>query len=226
MTRVSLYLCSFFLLAACSIAQPDPPAEIMLTAPPPVVRSIPVMDDVALGLSQQLDGWIVSSEVPDYLVEEYVHHIEHELAEKGQVRTHDEMVTVVHRRLAANELYIYKALSRAWIAIDFSSLHAGEKAPDRQAVFNSARYAAESLSGEEGVTDVRHTVSSVAVYGADIAFRLDAAFNSHEEPRKFSGIIGFARPYWFYVYYTDELTDPADFSDIDKLLESLTLSRM
>jgi hypothetical protein len=210
---------------ACAVAQPVPPAEIELTVPPPVIRTIPVTDDISIGLSQQLDGWLVTSEAPDYLVEEFAHHIEHELAEKGQTRTHEEVVAVVHKRLASNELYIYKESSRAWIAIDFSALQEGEKVPGRQAVYNSARYAADSLSGEEGVSDVQHTVSSVSVYGADTAFRLDAAFASHGEPRKFSGIIGFANPYWFYVYYTDELNDPADFSDIDKLLDSLTLSR-
>lgn len=225
MPRVLLSISLLFFLAACAVSQPVPPAQMQATTPPPVTRVLPVMDDVAIGVSQSLDGWIINSEVPDFLLEEFVHHIEHELADKGQARTRDEMIAVVRKRVAANELYIYKPQSRAWVAVDFSALHEGEKAPGRQAVYNSARFAAESLAGEEGVMDVQHTVSSVVVYGADVAFRLDATFTLHGEPRKFSGIIGFANPYWIYVYYTDELKDPADYMVMDKLLATMTLRR-
>lgn len=224
MRRLSFLIPVLLFMTACTtIRTVQPPPVVSVTTPPLVVETIQVTDKFSLGLGVKLSGWVISKEIPDFLLEEFAHHIEHELAEKGLTRSHDEMIAIARKRLASNELYLFNPVSQAWIAVDFSALHNGEQAPDRQSVYNSARYAADSLYGEEGVTDMTHKVSSVGFYGADYAFRLDADFLSHKELKKFSGIVGFADTYWIYIYYTDRLAEAGDYPLIDTLLNSLTL---
>ncbi len=222
------YLCLFpvlLILSACATMQPPPPPPVTSSEPPPVVRSVAVTEDISLGFNMSLEGWEVDEEAPAFLLDEFVHHIEHELEDMGQVRTQEEMLAVARKRLEANELYIFDVQSRSYIMVDFSQLHNGEKAPSRQAVYNSARYASESLAGEEGVSEVRAEVDSVAVAGAEDAFRLDADYLLHGEERKFAGVIGFADPYWFFIYYTDTLAEPGQYPAIDNLLDNLTIIR-
>ncbi len=221
MRKILLLIAIAFVLASCSTVPPP----VVLSPPSAVVEVVEVTPDVSVGFSQKLDGWVVSADVPAYLLEETAHHIEHELKHKGITRSHDEIRDIALKRLAANELFIYNASSRAWIVIDFSPLREGEEPPSRQAVYNSARYAADSLAGEEGVSDVKHKVTAVALQSAEHAFRLDADYLSHGEKRKFVGIIGFANPYWVFVYYTDELRDPGDYMFVDAVLSSMTIVR-
>ncbi|PLX80359.1 MAG: hypothetical protein C0615_01140 [Desulfuromonas sp.] len=221
---LSFLLPSLFLLSACGHFQQTMPPLPQAAEQLPVVDRLQIADDIVIGLSYRLDRWQSESEAPDFLIEEFVHHIEHELAEKGLVRSEEEKIAVARKRLAANELFIFRSESGAWVSIDFSRLREGERAPDRRAVFNSAGYAAESLAGEEGVAALDYRVSAVRLPGAAYAFRLDADYLLHEEPHKFSGLIAFANPYWFYVYYNDPLTDREDFTDIDRMLRTLQVT--
>lgn len=223
MRYLSIVLPFALLLVSCKATQPPPPPAPVDATAPPVIRSVEVNRDVALGLNTLLEGWTVSSDIPEFLLEEFAHHLEHELEARGLSRTDEEMREVARQRLDANEVFIFNPSSRSYIMVDFSKLRDSEKAPSRQSVFDSARYAADSLSTEEGVSDMTSEVSSVHVEGADYAFRLDADFQSHGNSRKFSGVVGFADPYWFFVYYTDTLAGPGDYATIDNLLDNLTI---
>jgi hypothetical protein len=170
------------------------------------------------------DRWSITREAPSFLVEEIAEHLEHELLAQGKKVEPAALRAAAQKRLAANEAYIVNPTSGAYLAIDFSPLREGEAAPGKKAIAASARYAGEGLVDEEGATEVSQKSSKTELQGASVAYRVDASFRMHDEPRKFIGIIGFRKPYWFYLYYTDPLRDAADAREMEQILQSIVLS--
>jgi len=130
---------------------------------------------------------------------------------------------LARRRLGANELFIFNPDSGAVLTIDFSPLRGGEKAPEDGTVASSARYAGESLESEEGVDGVETKTDKVHVPGADYAHQIQASYRQRGKPLKFTGIIGFVDPYWFYLYYKDPLRNTSDAEDMRRILDSIVL---
>jgi len=186
-------------------------------------ETLRVAPGVALQYTLPAAHWKVALEAPEFLLEETAEHLEHELAAQGKHLDASALQAAARKRLAANEAYIFNPDSGAYLAIDFSALRDGEKAPGRGAIAESARLAGESLESEEGTRDVRHDYRKAAVAGAEVAYRVDATFRHHDEPRRFIGIIGFRSPYWFYLYYTDPQRDAADVGEMEEILRTLIL---
>ncbi len=192
--------------------------------PPQVNRTVEISPGLSLGVYLPSDRWTMTSEIPEFLVEDRAEHIEHELAEKGQKVSRDQLLDAARKRLAANELFIFNPASKASMEIDFSPLKDGEAAPSRRTVAASARYAGDSLSQEEGVSEARFSDRKADVFGARDAYRLDADYKHHDEKTRFLGIVGFAAPYWFYAYYTDHLAVPSDHQEMDRIVRSLLIT--
>lgn len=187
-------------------------------------ETLELVPGLALKVELPGDRWLVSREAPPFLVEETAEHLEHELLAQGKKVDPSQLEAVAKKRLAANEAYIVNRASKAYLTIDFSPLREGETAPGKKAVAASARYAGEGLVDEEGATEVRQKSSKTELQGAEVAYRVDASFRMHDEPRKFIGIVGFRAPYWFYLYYTDPLRDAADIREMEEILQTLVLS--
>ncbi len=168
--------------------------------------------------------WRISQTPPELLVEETAEHLEHEMAEKGQQVDPERLRDHARERLGANELFIFNPESGSNLMVDVSALGEGEAAPSKRAIQTSARYAGESLSSEEGVSNVTSEVNRVRLEGVRAAFRLDASYLQHEEPRTFVGIIGFADPYWVFIYYTDHRTDSADLPEAEEIFRSMRIT--
>ncbi|BCR04823.1 hypothetical protein DESUT3_18920 [Desulfuromonas versatilis] len=209
LTRLQMAVLALFLVVGCT------------AAPPRVDRTVDVGSGLKLGLALPSERWVVQSTVPDFLVEERAEHLEHELAEKGKQVSREDLLNLSRKRLSANELFVFNPQTRAVLEVDFSPLDKGESAPSRGTVANSARFAGESLSQEEGVTQASADVAKTRVYGAMAAYRLDAAYQHHGHSTRFVGVVGFADPCWFYLYYTDPLADAADLQEMDSLLRNL-----
>lgn len=182
--------------------------------------------DRNLSLRLDLPGgkWQLTREAPGFLVEETVEHLRHELAEKKQTVAPEKVQEAARKRLAANEAYLCQAESGACLAIDFSPLRPGEAPPSAKAVRASARYAAEGLADEEGISGLKQKVREVSLPGASAAYRIDASYRQHGEERTFTGIVGFAHPYWFYLYFTDPLRDRADAAAMEHTLKSAAVT--
>lgn len=180
--------------------------------------------DLTVDFTLPGDRWVMTREAPAFLLEETVEHLEHELAAQGKHPDSDALKRAAEKRLAANEAYLCNPASHACMVIDFSPLREGEEAPGKRAIAASARYAGEGLEDEEGLSEVRQKNGSTRVKGADAAYRIDATFRSHGEPRRFLGIVGFRAPYWFYFYYTDPLKDLNDYGEMEAILGTFTLS--
>lgn len=187
-------------------------------------ETLQLVPGVVLKVELPSDRWSISREAPPFLVEEIAEHLEHELLAQGKKVDPAALQEAAQKRLAANEAYIVNAASGAYLAIDFSALREGEAAPGKKAIAASAKYAGEGLVDEEGATEVRQKSSKTELRGAEFAYRVDASFRMHDEPRKFIGIVGFRAPYWFYLYYTDPLRDGGDIREMEQILQTLALS--
>jgi hypothetical protein len=169
------------------------------------------------------EGWSLHLEPPDALVKEMAIHVAHEPAAANA--TTEQIESVTRKRMAANEATVYHAASGVHLDIDFSPLDQGQSAPSSQTLRNSAKYAAQSLEGEEDVADVVWDVTSVKINGAREAFQLAADYKQHDGPMKFLGIIGYVEGYWFFLYYTDPGKDSGTFGEMQTMLEQLVVRR-
>ncbi len=169
------------------------------------------------------EHWLLFREAPAFLVDETMEHLGHELAGQGKSPGEEALRQAALKRLAANEAFLCNPASRACLVVDFSPLREGEEAPSRRAVAASARYAGEGLADEEGIADLQQKSEKYRLEGAETAYRIDASFRQHGEPRRFIGIVGFRQPCWFYLYYTDPLNEPKDYSEMEVVLDSLVL---
>lgn len=195
---------AFIILIAALLALPVYAVEIDVTDS--------LVFEIELG-----EGWTLHREPPEALVKEIASHVAHEAAAANA--TVEQIDRVARQRLAANEAIVYHAASGAYLSIDFSSLDPGQSPPSAKTLRNSARYAAESLAGEDDVSDVVWEVTPRQVKGAGEAFQLAADYRQHDLPMKFLGIIGYLEGYWFFLYYTDPGKDPATFAAMQGMLE-------
>jgi hypothetical protein len=169
------------------------------------------------------EGWTLHLEPPDALVKEMALHVAHEPAAANA--TAEQIEKVTRKRMEANEATVYHAASGAHLDIDFSALDQGQSAPGSQTLRNSAKYAAQSLEGEEDVADVVWEVTEIKINGAREAFQLAADYKKHDSPVKFIGIIGYVEGYWFFLYYTGPGKDSATFGEMQTMLEQLVIRR-
>jgi hypothetical protein len=169
------------------------------------------------------DGWKWVKTPPQELLEEMAEHIGHEAEEKGYSPSQGQLLDAARKRLKANEVLLYNHQSKAHMSLDLSRLRQGEKAPSKKSIKLSAKGAGESLEQEEGVTKHQGKSKEFKVDGAWYAYRYDADYMHHDEKMRFSGVIGFSSPYWFYFYYTDHLNDPDDRTKADQIFQSIRI---
>lgn len=168
-------------------------------------------------------GWVSSPEPPDFLINEMAEHIEHDALAKGHHPSPEQLQQAARKRFEENEVLLYNPQTYSFLSIDFSSLRQGEKPPSHNSIKLSTRYAGESLSNEEGVTDFSSDSSSINIRGAWYAHRLDSRYKHHDKPMAFIGVVGFTSPYWFYFYYTDYLGNESDRKDAEKILQTIRI---
>ena len=168
-------------------------------------------------------GWVSNPKPPQYLVDEMAEHISHDAAAKGRYPSKDQVQKIALERFGENEALLFNPQSHAYISLDFSPLRQGERPPSQQSITLSARYAGESLGQDEGVTDITTEDSNAEIFGAWYAQRFDSRYKHHDQAMAFTGIVGFASPYWFYFYYTDYLKDPMDRKAVEKILKSIRI---
>jgi len=196
---------------------------LFLPALSPAV-SIPVDDRLQLDFTLAGERWVFSREAPDFLVEKTVGEIRDELLKQKKDPGEEAILTAARKRIAANEGFIFNPRTRAYLLIDFSPLRPGEDPPSSKTVALSARYAGEGLLEEEGFSEVTQKSAASSLSGAETAFRIDARYRRLGKPEVFVGIVGFAPPCWFYLYYTDPLADPGDLAEMEGVLRSMKVS--
>jgi hypothetical protein len=166
--------------------------------------------------------WTVSREPVPALVEHIAEHLQEEAAEKGRALPQEQAQTAARQRLQANELFVFNQESGAHLLVSFEALREGEKAPSAKAIAQSAKYAAEGVT-DEGWTDVTERQAATAVKGAQLAQWFEIGYTHEGQRSVFMGIVGFARPYWFWLYANDHQRSPDDRAVLEKLLRELEI---
>jgi len=168
-------------------------------------------------------GWVSNLDPPQFLVDEMAEHIKHNTEKKQRYPSNEQLQEAARKRLKNNEAFLYNPVSQAFMSIDFSRLGQGDEAPSHKSIKLSTRYAGESLSNEEGVTDLTTDNTNIDVLGAWYAHRFDSSYKHHGKPMAFTGVVGFVSPYWFYFYYTDYLNNKEDRISVEKILKSVRI---
>ncbi len=166
--------------------------------------------------------WKVTTEPSQELVEHLTEHILEDAKEKGQNPTNEQAREVALKRAKNNQLFVTNQSSDAHLLISFSPLKEGETAPSAKTVAKSAKYAAEGVTDEGWeVVSTRHAVT--AIKGAQAAQWFAIDYTHEGEASLFMGIVGFADPYWFWLYGNDHLKDPQDKDYLEKLMLGIQL---
>ena len=182
--------------------------------------------DVGKGLVMEIpvqEGWAIFLEAPPALLEETAEHISHEAKAQGASPGKEKTLELARKRLSANEAILYHGSSGAHLDIDFSPLDAGQKPPSTDTLRKSANYAVESLKGEEDVSDVVWEVLPMQIEGAENAVVLSASYRQHAQSVRFLGVIGFADPQWFFLYYTDRGKEAGTFDAMQQMLDAVVI---
>lgn len=178
--------------------------------------------DLKVSLPEVAAPWVVSTEPPTELIQHLTEHVLEEAAAQGKTPTPEQAREVAMKRARSNQLFVANQESGAHLLISFSPLEKGEKAPSAKTVALSAEYAADGVA-DEGWTDAKTEQFATTIKGAQQAqgFTIDY---SHEGKRSlFLGVVGFAQPYWFWLYGNDHLKDPADRALLEKLMRNIEI---
>ncbi len=168
-------------------------------------------------LPEVASPWKVTTEPSQELVEHLTEHILEEAREKGQNPTNEQARKVALERAQNNQLFVINQSSDAHLLISFSPLKEGEKAPSAKTVAKSAKYAAEGVT-DEGWEVISTRQATTAIQGAQAAQWFAIDYTHEGESSLFMGIVGFADPYWFWLYGNDHLKDPNDKDYLEKLM--------
>lgn len=196
---------------------------VNLMALPTYAAEIAVAENLVFEIDLRA-GWTLHAEPPAILVTEAASHIAHEPAAANA--TAAQIEKVARKRMAANEAFLYHAASGAHLDIDFSPLEQGASAPSTRTLRNSAEYAAQSLEGEDDVAGLVWKVTPVKIAGAAETFMLSADYLRHNQPMTFLGYIGYAKGYWFFLYFTTPGKSPGTLQEMQMMLDRASIRRV
>lgn len=168
------------------------------------------------------EPWIATREAPPSMVEHIAEHLQTDAAAKGRTITLEQAMPLARQRLAANELVIFNQKTEAHLLISFSPIEKGERKPSRKTVARSAQIAAGGVT-DEGWSDVADRHATARVKGAQHAQYFEISYKEEGEPQLFMGIVGFADPYWFWLYANDHLKNPEDRPVLERILREIEI---
>jgi len=183
-----------------------------------VAGPIQLYPNLTIELPELPAPWTVTKEPPRKLIDEVARDVQQEARSMGRKLSDEQAMKSASKRLSNEDLFLVNPQSGAHVLLSFEPLGKDEAEPRASDIAMSAKYAAHGVS-DEGWTDVSEQFQEADVAGARYARRFEIDF-SHEGGRhRFTGIVGYARPYWFWLYATDHLRDPADQQIINAVLQ-------
>ena len=173
--------------------------------------------DLWVRLPDVMAPWTVSMEPCSHLIEHLTSHVLEEAGSKGKELSEEKARQIALKRARNNQLFVMNQKSGARLLISFSRLKEGETAPSFLTVASSAKNAAAGVAGE-GWRTLSERYAVTAIKGAQLAqwFFIDYALEGQRN--MFMGIVGFADPYWFWLYGYDQMKDPRDREVLEKLM--------
>lgn len=168
------------------------------------------------------EPWTVSREASPALVAHLAEHLKEDAEKQGRIVTEEQALNAARQRLASNELMIFNEKTEAHLLISFSPIEEKESDPSAKSVALSAQYAAEGVT-DEGWTDVKDRHESIQIKGAKHAQWFEINYKEDGQAHLFMGVVGYARPYWFWLYANDHLKDPGDRAVLENILRNIEI---
>lgn len=202
---IFLGLATLFLLPLTSLAE--------------VYEARPGLKVVLPALSEP---WTVSREASPSLVAHLAAHLKDDAEKQGRTVTEEQALSAARQRLASNELLIFNEKTEAHLLISFSPIGPKESDPSAKSVAISAQYAAEGVT-DEGWSDVKDHHEPIQIKGAKHAQWFQIDYTEDGARHLFMGVVGYARPYWFWLYANDHLKDPGDRAVLENILRNIEI---
>jgi len=172
------------------------------------------------------DRWEVSADAPALAIEAMMVDMSHDKKKKGEEVDMVKLRALSEEFIKINDLFIYNQATEAYLMISLSPYGREEKPPTEKTIRSSAHWAVEALDDHAEVEDLdsyRTIVQSVEISGVEYATQIVSDNPLFGEPHNFIGVIGFAYPYWVFLYYNDKAKDPGDLSEMQQIIKSVEL---
>lgn len=224
--QVLLLLISFILIFGCAapVQRTAPVEALSLSAPVPEGFVLyQLRSDLGLVLPQLSDDWIVTSEPTDEMLEHQADHEVENALRAGQSISRAEALSRAKKYFAASDdLYFLNTTSEAHLLFSYAPLGERQPEPSADHIKGSALAATDGVTAE-GWTKHSEDNRVVKVKGARHAHFFEIDYTKGDEQQFFMGIVGYAQPYWFWLYAYDHLHDSGDRATLMRILESFEI---
>ena len=173
--------------------------------------------DLWVSLPDVVTPWTVSMEPCSHLIENLTNHVLEEAGSKGKKLSEEKARQIALNRARNNQLFVMNQKSGARLLISFSRLKEGEAVPSLKNLALSAKQAADGAEAE-GWKAVSTQYAVTAIKGAQLAQWFTINYTHEGQQSLFMGIVGFAKPYWFWLYGYDHLKNHQDREFLEKLM--------
>ena len=219
-----LWLVSFVVLvSACAgpVQRTVPVEAVGLAAPVPqgfVMHQL--QSDLGLVMPALPAEWEVRQDATEHMIEHQAEHEEEDARRAGQPITQEEALRRAEQHYAeSDDLHIQNTKSEAHLLFSVHALAPNQREPDANSVARSALTAAYGVT-DEGWTKHSEDDRPINVKGARHAQYFEIEYSKNGERQLFTGVVGYAQPYWFWFYAYDHFNDPADRVLLKKILQT------
>ncbi len=176
--------------------------------------------NLKLVLPEVAAPWKVLTEPTPEMLEHMLEHEIEEAAEQGKTLTKEQARKTALKKASLNDLYVVNVDSGAHLLISVSAIDKGEKPPSFKTVARSAQIAIDGVE-DEGWTVTSVRKDDITIAGAQAAQWFSVDFTHDGEASLFLGVVGFANPYWFWLYAKDYLKDPNDRDFLEQFIKNI-----
>ncbi len=187
-----------------------------LTAAAATYQALP---NVAVGIPDLPASWQMTTEPIDLMVEHIAEHVKEAAASAGQYISDRQALKAARERLKREELIFYNEISKAYILVSFEARGDDESVPTKEDLKLSAKYAASGVE-DEGWEDTKLRFMDATTKGAQLVQRFSIEYTYKGDRGLFSALVGYAEPFWFWVYAKDHGQDSADEAVIEGIISN------
>ena len=221
---IGLWLLAFaVLVSGCAgpVQRSLPQEAVSLAAPVPQGFAMhQLRPDLGLVMPALPEQWEVRQAASKDMIEHQAEHEEEDARRAGQPITQEEALRRAEQHYAdSDDLHIQNTESEAHLLFSVHALASDQREPTADSVERSALTAAYGVT-DEGWTKHSEDHRPVDVKGARHAQYFEIEYSKNDERQLFTGVVGYAQPYWFWFYAYDHFHDPADRALLKRILQS------
>ena len=190
-------------------------------------QSIRMPSDTVINFTLPSDLWDVSVDAPNAAIEAMVAHMVYDREKNGVKFDIEELRATAKKLNKVNNLFIYNAGTEAYLLFSFSPHSRSEKPLSEKLIRNSVKWTIGALDDNAGVSDLNSyqtTVEPVEIPGIEYAQQVTSNNPLFGDPHKFIGVIGYAYPYWVFLYYNEKVKNSTDFPEMQQVIKSIKLT--